>query len=114
MGNTQAHVAAALFYVQNYPDELREILVRLLDDPDPSVSQGAAIGLARCQLGDRTKIINILTEGLKAGQFQIRCAQALGAVGPDAAAAIPVLEQSKGYVLGIAARDALAKINAKP
>jgi HEAT repeat protein len=110
-GNTQAHVAAALTFVKDVPDNLKAILRRMLQDEDASVPQGAAIGLAKPHADNLDQIIQVLVEGLKQGQFQIRCAQALGKIGPEAASAGPKLEQAKGYVLGIAAREAQAKVS---
>ena len=110
-GNTQAHAAAALAFVKDAPNELKVILTRMMDEDDPSVRQGAAIGLAKPHAENLGRIIEVLLEGLQKGQFQIRCAQALGEIGPGAVAARPELEHAEGYVLGIAARDALAKVS---
>jgi HEAT repeat protein len=110
--DTQALVAAGLGLLSEVPDELKPILTRMMDEDDASVRQGAAIALARPHAENLHRIVQILVEGLQRGQFQVRCAQALGKIGPDAAAARAGLEHAQGYVLGIAARDALAKVSA--
>jgi HEAT repeat protein len=110
-GNTRPHVAAALAFLPELPEKLKPIMTRMLDDNDASVRQGAAIGLARPRAENLTRIVEVLIEGLKNGQFQIRCAQALGKIGPEAAASKPELERAQGYVLRIAAQDALKRVS---
>ena len=109
--NTRAHAAAALAFLSELPPELNPILARMMDEDDPSVRQGAALGLARPHAENLDRIIEVLVEGLRNGQFQIRCAEALGRIGPAAAVSKPSLEQATGYVLRIAAKDALAKVS---
>jgi len=108
--NAREAVAADLSFLSSVPDELKPILTRMLDEEDASVRQGAALGLARPHADNLPRIIQVLVEGLENGQFQSRCARALGRIGPDAAVARRELENAQGYVLGIAARDALARI----
>lgn len=111
---TPAHAAADLGYLPELPAELKPQLTRLLDSPERGVRQGAAIALARPHAENLDRIIPLLIEGLRSGPFQARCATALGRIGPEAASARQDLQQAQGYVLGIAARDALAKIDAAP
>ena len=110
-GNTRAHAAAALAFLPELPDGLKPILNQMLDENDASVRQGAAIALARPRAEKLQRITEVLIEGLRDGQFQIRCAQALGRMGPEGAAARSELERAQGYVLGIVAQDALARIS---
>jgi HEAT repeat protein len=109
-GNTQSHVAAALGLLKKVPDQFRPILGRMLNDEDASVRQGAAIGLAQPHADDIHRIVEVLIEGLKQGQFMIRCAEALGRIGPQAGSAIPELKQAQGYVLWLAAQNTLGNI----
>jgi len=109
-GNTRAHVAAALGLLRQIPDEVTPILRRMLEEDSPSLRQGAAIGLARPHTENLKRIVAVLVEGLKEGQFQIRCADALGRIGPEASDAIADLENAKGYVLRNAAAQARARI----
>jgi HEAT repeat protein len=105
--------ASELAYVQ-IPDEIEQILRGMLEEDNPSVRQGAALALARPHARDLDRIIPVLIEGLDEGQFQIPCAQALGRIGPEAAAAKPALKQAaqiQVYVLRNFARDALAKVS---
>jgi hypothetical protein len=108
--HTREHVAAALGFLKEVPDELKPILTRMMEEDDRSVRQGAAIGLAAPHATNLDRIIEVLVEGLKQGQFQIQCAEALGRIGAEAARARPELEQAPGYVLKNAAARALAKI----
>lgn len=110
----QAHVAATLGLLRDVPDRLKPVLARMLEDQDANVRQGAAIGLARPEAENLSRIIEVLVEGLNNGQFdgqfQIQCAQALGRIGSAAQEAVPELKRAQGYMLGIAARDALRRI----
>jgi len=110
-GNTREHVAPSLGWVNQIPKELLPILKQMLKEENPSVRQGAAIALARPDAENLSEIIPVLIDGLRQGQFQIPCAQALGRIGPEAAAAKSTLEAAKGYVLRNAAQDALRKIH---
>lgn len=109
-GNTRPHVAAALGFSEQVPAEVRSTLLGMLGEGDPSVRQGAAIGLARPHAEHLERIIKVLTEGLESGQFQVRCAESLGRIGPGAASSKPYLEEATGYVLRCVAKDSLARI----
>lgn len=109
--NTRAHAAAALAFLREVPDGLKPILTRMMEEDNRSVRQGAAIGLARSDASNLDRMIEVLVEGLKEGQFQILCAQALGRIGPAAATAQRELKNATGYVLRNAAAEALSKIS---
>lgn len=105
-----AHAAVAWAKLGSIPDDTKQLLRTMLDSDALSARQGAAIALAEPGDTDMQRLLHVLIEGLERGQFPTECAEALGRIGPEAAAAIPALEKDLQYVLKVKAIQALAKI----
>jgi HEAT repeat protein len=117
-GQTAASTAAALGLLSEVPQELMPILTRMMDKDNASVRQGAALALARPHAENVKRIVEVLVEGVNAGEFRIPCAEALGNMGSDALTAKAALQKAQlhpdeGYVLSNAAARAFARIPAE-
>lgn len=114
--SVRSHAARALAYQNEFPNEILRQLMALLEDERANVRAGAAMALAEAGHGDMEKIIAILAQGVRQGEFQTPCAQMLGTLGPRAVAALPELEADPtqgGSVRYRAITEAVTKIRAR-